>query len=321
MLAFFFDPSAPHNFGESIIQVFFDCLNIENWPGSLSLVSPPARELDANGGRIDLLLEGDDWVVVIENKIFHDVNNPFDRYMAYVNEKFSSKKHRYFVVISPEGLPPVGFQGWIGVSYSALIEKFRNAIGGIFLNQKPDKWLLFFRDFIINLEQVVEDRQDAPKEAIAFFLDNLSVLDRMVNEKNRAMQFLQGELYASLREKFSDKYLLYKMETWYGFPALRFYFDGMINKSTAVLFLDGRRGEGFGVYFYVCGIRSDAQRKDTDKAMEFFSDIGQPWDEQNKTIRGYCRYLPDTEIVTMEKMLAEVLERLDYFEREVRPHW
>lgn len=41
MLAFFFDPSAPHNFGEAIIQVFFDCLNIKDCHplGAVSIIA------------------------------------------------------------------------------------------------------------------------------------------------------------------------------------------------------------------------------------------------------------------------------------------
>ena len=44
-----------------------------------------------NGKRIDLLVETDTALIVIECKIYHHQNNPFDEYTAFGNERISKK--------------------------------------------------------------------------------------------------------------------------------------------------------------------------------------------------------------------------------------
>ena len=260
-------------------------------------------------------------MLVLENKIFHQQNNPFADYKAYAEKSFSEKAHKLYVVLSPEGRVPEEHKDWQGISYVDLIEKLKEKMAGLFFQHQVNKWFVFLRDFILNLEQVMTDLKKVPDEYIGFFLNNLSNLNVINEEKNRAMQSLQVELHASLQEQFPEKPIIYKLETWYGFPALRFYFEGMQDKSPVVLFFDGRKENAFSIWFYVCEIKNDEQRTAADKAMDFFGKSDNYWDESHKTIRGYSKDIPNIEIVTMKEMLKDMLVRLDYFEKEVRPKW
>ena len=103
------------------------------------------------------------------------------------------------------------------------------------------------------------------------------------------------------------------METWYGFPVLRFYFEGERNIKTLVLFLDGRKDEQFCVQYYVFGINTDEKRKTADT---YFKSDGyvKVWDESSNTIRGYRTLLPDHQIQTMKELVARKLALLDKFD-------
>lgn len=95
-----------------------------------ALVAVPEREvLTKTGKRIDLLLEGNDWVMVIENKIFHHQNNPFDDYMSFAQtgsrERFAGNKG-VFVVLAPDNEPLPS--GWQFVSYGNFITALKQQL-------------------------------------------------------------------------------------------------------------------------------------------------------------------------------------------------
>lgn len=317
LLAFFCDPEGPHQFGTTVLEALFDCLGPNERPQSLKLTSPPVREQVTGEGRMDLLLDSEDWVLALENKIFHEQNNPFDDYKAYV-DNWRGQKQGYCVVLSLDGQAP---EGWHGVTYAELIFKLRENIAPLLLKNPVNKWSIYFRDFLLNLEQTVTNVHKVPDETLNFFLEHLDDLDAINKMKDQTVQSLQNDIHSWLQESLGDETLRDKRETWKGFPALRFYREGQYENSSAVLFLDGRGGSHYCVQFFICSIGNDAQRAQADEIGLSFPDIQTSWDEYKKTIRGYSRPLPSIDVGTMKVMLKEVLEKLSYFEREVRPSW
>ncbi|WP_097161373.1 PD-(D/E)XK nuclease family protein [Enterobacter sp. CC120223-11] len=69
LLAFFIDPDAGHNLSTLMLEAFMECL-----PGThgVALSSQPSCEvMTITGSRIDILLESEEWVMALENKIWH----------------------------------------------------------------------------------------------------------------------------------------------------------------------------------------------------------------------------------------------------------
>ncbi|MFW8079771.1 PD-(D/E)XK nuclease family protein, partial [Klebsiella pneumoniae] len=90
LLAFFIDPDAPHGLNTLVLGALLECLPAHV---DASLLSPPAREvMTQKGTRIDLLLESKEWAMVLENKIWHQLNNPFNDYSGYLEQKHPDKK-------------------------------------------------------------------------------------------------------------------------------------------------------------------------------------------------------------------------------------
>lgn len=264
-----------------------------------------------------MLLEAEDWVLALENKIFHAQVNPFESYQSFV-EEIRGDRRAFYVVLSPDGKAPAG---WHGVSYARLLKKFRENMAPVLLENPVNKWAIYFRDFLLNLEQIVTNAYNVPEETIQFFLAHLGDLNAINLVKDQAVQSLQQDLHAWLSESLGEDSLRYKFETWRRFPALRFYRDGMYEKSSAVLYLDGSSDGQYCVQFFICGISGDQERDQADQVGLIFPDIQSSWDESSRTIRGYSRPLPDTDIDTIRHMLKEVLEKLLDFERNVRPSW
>ena len=60
-----------------------------------------------DGNRIDILIETDSFIICIEFKINHDLNNPLEDYRDFITKK-SKGKRLYFIVLTPYKKDPVG---------------------------------------------------------------------------------------------------------------------------------------------------------------------------------------------------------------------
>ena len=119
-----------------MLRALFTSLDLlaEEFPTDLTLASAPERELSTdNNNRIDLLLEGSDWLMVIENKIYHHLDsNPFSDYEAFAEKYYKQHLHGsrpLYVVLSPNGDSP---EGWKGISYPRLVAALKEELGGPF---------------------------------------------------------------------------------------------------------------------------------------------------------------------------------------------
>lgn len=147
LLAFFLDPTAEHRLGDLLLSCLVEFLREP--PSLLELERPPEREYPTRDqNRIDLFLNGGDWVMAIENKLRHDPVNPFAEYRSTVETRFPGKRH-YFVVLAPYDPRE---EGWTWVSYRLLLAKARDKLGARLIDSGISKWGVFLREFLIHLE-------------------------------------------------------------------------------------------------------------------------------------------------------------------------
>src|SRR5690625_966789 len=100
LLAFFLDPARQHNLGDSFSRGLLDAIGVE--ADEAGAVVSVKREVATNGGRIDLVIEFEQLLLVVECKIYHHQNNPFKAYEAYSNETFPEKQKRFVIMRSEE---------------------------------------------------------------------------------------------------------------------------------------------------------------------------------------------------------------------------
>ena len=129
VLAFYLDPNEDHGLSDLVLQALLvvagSPLDIERKKFTNFSVE---REVSTGKGRIDLLVECDDWVLVIENKIYHDPINPFDDYKKYIKEKYD--KPDDFILLSLKGDKANDEGGdWKSVNYKDFIEKIESDLG------------------------------------------------------------------------------------------------------------------------------------------------------------------------------------------------
>lgn len=189
LLAFFFRPKEKHGLGTLFINALLNtkCSNfrdieLDNIESSvknrgyncenpftelafdIDSVSVKVEKQTHNGNKIDIIIEADEFVICIEFKINHELNNPLDDYYEYMSNKFEKKRH-YFIVLTPFKKEPSGR----ATLFFKNNNKFKQVILSHFFQQVKqelqelpphytDKTNLYFQYFE-DLVQTVENRK------------------------------------------------------------------------------------------------------------------------------------------------------------------
>lgn len=311
ILAFFLDPDAHHQLSDLALSALLECLPDNLAQNNTSLCTPPEREVSTSAGsRIDLLLESDDWIMVLENKIYHHQNNPFESYQHFVNERADMKnKQPLLVVLSPDGIAP---EGWQGISYPQLLDVLSEKLSKAFISQPLNKWHILLREFILHVESLMKTPKVADKTE-AFILDNLDAIQQAVQLKNSVIKSLQQDCLQYLSQQFSDKEVDTRLQHWHGCPALRFGFNHWKTESDVVLLLDRSAGNQFAVNYYACDLTTPLLRQ---TAIELLNqkNCSEFWDEYRGKIIGFKAPLLTSDRESMFRAVRDKMALMDNFE-------
>ncbi len=85
ILAFFMDPEESHGLGTLVLDALASVGNIAANGGVWGNVSVEREVVTRAGNRVDILITSDDHAVLIENKIFAAVHNPFPDYSRFLD--------------------------------------------------------------------------------------------------------------------------------------------------------------------------------------------------------------------------------------------
>lgn len=322
VLAFFCNSEGVHGLGSLVMEALFGAiakLKTRSLPfDDFSLITEPEREVTTkNSKRIDLLLEGNEWVMVIENKIYHQQNNPFITYQQHINKHFQGKTPIY-VVLSPKGGAP---EGWISLSYPQLLATLKEKLAQAFISQPLNKWLVLLREFILHMEGVMSG-PTTPQKTIDYVLDNLTEIKQVQDFKQKIIGAFQKELQEHIQEAYPEHKVGSKIHHWHGYPAIRFWFESWetISDSDVVLFLDGRKENKFCINYYACDIANQEQRDQADKLLKE-DDCNMTWNEASNTIRCYKATFDTFDKTVALQRLIHKLSLLDNFETKIRSQW
>jgi len=179
ILAFFIDPREEHGSGVLFLQSLFDGANIQ-YP-LLELVRPPNRERCTDAGnRIDLIAEGDNWVLIVENKVRHRADNPFTDYTEYIARAYKGKIPYYILLSVQNETPPAG---WKSVTWSRYINCIKKNVGTYLTTEGNAKWHIILREFILNIENECGGVKMG-KERIEYVMQNYKAIQETIQEMN-----------------------------------------------------------------------------------------------------------------------------------------
>ena len=149
MLAFFLRPNEEHGFGALFLSAFFECMGVnENAIPELTGANVEREQKTKQGNRIDLQITGGKWCLIVENKIWHSPNNPFEDYEEHAK---TLGEYTYFAILSPNGNSERDGR-WKGIKYADYCVILRRHFGNVLFDSPHSKWHLFAREFILHVE-------------------------------------------------------------------------------------------------------------------------------------------------------------------------
>ncbi|SNT69648.1 PD-(D/E)XK nuclease superfamily protein [Psychrobacter sp. LV10R520-6] len=284
-----------------------------------------------NGKRIDLLVETDTEVIVIECKIHHHQNNPFDEYTAFGNERInngskgSTSKTLVKMVLCLNGnvSADLAADGWHGISYNELVEHIEKRLSKTMFDNPYNKWTLFAREFLLHLKGL-NTMTDINANEISFLTENLNEFAQLNdyiynNLMPKIGAKISSDLNASDLQNFECKV---KHGKWYYYePVIKFTNLNWTTGSDIVLWMKASDNDISHKINLHIAKQSDEL---TEQFENFIGDAllefkGEPWYEINNTYWGISFTFKNFDLEELSANIVELMGHLNNLELNYRP--
>ena len=152
ILAFYFNPKEEHGLNDVMLKTLLNIVKEKETSidtnVNISDIKVFREFTTENGNRIDIVMQNNEIVIGIENKIMARVNNDLTDY-ANTLEKLNSNSAKILLSFYDES-DIANKNGFINITYGEFINKFKNNITNYADTQ--NKWYIYLVDFIKNLE-------------------------------------------------------------------------------------------------------------------------------------------------------------------------
>ena len=214
LLEFYFNPDEQHKFGDLFLQSLISFLddktrvNVEDKFEKVEVV----REQSTESGRIDLLIYGymeedEDVksVIIIENKIYHSIGNPFDDYWSSVKDVSNKYKVGVLLTLKPEKTP----KNFINITHLQLIDRVLKNIGSR-ISDSDDRHLLFLKDYKLTIDNLTKP----PKmdDTLKFMFDNGRKITDLIELQKESFLNIKKQSKSIVNE-LNNYGLTYKMNS------------------------------------------------------------------------------------------------------------
>jgi hypothetical protein len=331
ILSFFCDPAEVHDMKDLVISsivrlirkndIYSDIQNAQAY-------DKPKREVATkNNKRIDLLLSSDEWVIAIENKVYHDQINPFKEYETHVESLTSSnipknieielkdevEKQAVFVILSPDGNVENASLNikWCGISFQQLVNEVKEQLQQHFFAAPFNKWCLVLKDFLLHLENLVNDSQQNSAQE-EFALCRLSEISQAWQLLKNTLQSVRQQAHIKLEQHPELKgVLVSKKSSWFDLPTTILYSKdetievALFATDSPTDFVTEKDQLNAGKYIF---IQIHIQTDDSQLELSSYNDIfaGKSYDKWYSGNTHYYRW--PTNSLTVDGLTQELVE-------------
>ncbi len=179
ILAFYLNPTNEHGLGNLLL---FSLLSLANGREINQENIQINREVSTiKGGRLDIVIETDNQIIGIENKIRHHLNNDLVDYSASLDAWAKPEDLVVKIILSLRKEDESS--GFICITYEELWARIRERIGG-YQSTSSQKWLLYLVDFMTSIENLYGENMEISKND-AFFIENDERVNEMLSDRNK----------------------------------------------------------------------------------------------------------------------------------------
>lgn len=121
------------------------------------------REVGTDAGnKIDLLVTSDDHAVLIENKIYAGVANPFPDYADCLDRRIVDGRAKHKLLLAVPTTSEGSKWGFTNLTCEEFVERIRSLLGG-YISNADNRYLTIFLDFLNTLENLRKGSRMDPR--------------------------------------------------------------------------------------------------------------------------------------------------------------
>jgi hypothetical protein len=182
ILAFYFDVKAEHSLGDLLLRSLFEVIPGED--AAQRTATSISREYTTNkGGRLDIVIQGEGFVVGIENKIYHWLANDLNDYSTTLKTIAQQDDKIYKLVLGLKPVPPKQLtNNFKSITYADLWAAVSRNLGE-YITTADSKWLSHLVDFFQTTTNLAGNNMER-KANDQFFIQHHETLERLTNERN-----------------------------------------------------------------------------------------------------------------------------------------
>ncbi len=219
LLSFFINSDQIHSLGDVFFLGLIDSIENQNISvenlGNINSIHTEVTTDKKN--RIDLLIETDNGVILIECKVFHKQNNPFQDYENFIRGKFPNKQI-IKLILSPDGISEI--KDWTGLSYQKLAKAIKPILSNASFDKPYNKWQIFALEFLLHIEKYGEKLMT--EETINFCIENLQKISELADIRENFYLEIVRVIKEKLQSEIEGFQVCDRRHTWERTPAFRF---------------------------------------------------------------------------------------------------
>ena len=223
ILAFYFDTKEEHGLSNIVLNSLIKVLISHNINIELSdnkdKFEVNREYTTLKGNRIDIVIQNENLVIGIENKIYASIYNDLEDYSNTLNKL---KKTSIKVLLSlHNNSNVVNNTDFINITYKELFNQLKNDLQNY--QDKNNKWYIFLIDFVNNLINY-EGEMDMEKEIINWLNDNkekINALDKIREIAHKSLEEKEESLKLILEERLNINFI----KIWKGNNEMTCYID------------------------------------------------------------------------------------------------
>ena len=288
-----------------------------------SLESVETEMSTAKGNRIDLLLETTEALIIVECKIYHQQNNPFDDYASYCELRRQStgqSKKLVKLVLCLDGRVDSALiqNSWHGISYQELVKDIEPHLSKALLVNPYNKWGLFAREFLLHLKEL-DNMGEISQDEIEFLAVNFKDFTKLNayihdNLMPKIGEKIKTDLNKNDLESFTCKQ---KPGKWNSYEPVR-KFSNTNWKTLSDISLRITTHEGatsYQIRIYIANQSDYLTKKFKDLLQEpFISKKRSEWYEVNNTYWAIAWNFEKFEIEVASRNIVELMRCLNELE-------
>lgn len=234
ILAFYFNPKEEHGLKDLLLTAFLKMAGYEGVDASETTAID--REYPAEDGkRIDLVIQGSDFVIGIENKIYHWEANDFENYGRVIDKLKAAKTINIKTVLGlhAEAWKPLPPGGFLRFSYAQFWGHVQNLLGLYLPNANP-KWVSYLIDFMENTSRLAGESK-TNMEFTNFLIKHNTAIEELVEQRRLLIERLNKynlDLEANLKDELMNNPFINKVQVY---QKSVFAVDFLIQGHTLVL--------------------------------------------------------------------------------------